>query len=76
MVKDASGKMVGNKELLPYACLGVACAGLLYLVVAALVKIVGVNKVMKLFPSVSVLHRLLLQTAKQTGGSPSLLSVL
>lgn len=52
MVKDASGKMVGNKELLPYACLGVACAGLLYLVVAALVKIVGVNKVMKLFPSV------------------------
>lgn len=52
MVKDASGKMVGNKELLPYACLGVACAGLLYLVVAALVKIVGVNKVMKLFPPV------------------------
>ena len=52
MVKDASGKMVGNKELLPYARLGVACAGLLYLVVAALVKIVGVNKVMKLFPPV------------------------
>lgn len=52
MVKDASGKMVGNKELLPYACLGVACAGLLYLIVAALVKIVGVNKVMKLFPPV------------------------
>ena len=52
MVKDASGNMVGNKELLPYACLGVACAGLLYLVVAALVKIVGVNKVMKLFPPV------------------------
>ena len=52
MVKDASGKMVRNKELLPYACLGVACAGLLYLVVAALVKIVGVNKVMKLFPPV------------------------
>lgn len=41
-----------NKEMLPYACLGVACAGLLYLVVAALVKIVGVNKVMKLFPPV------------------------
>lgn len=52
MVKDASGKMVGNKELLPYACLGVACAGLLYLIVAALIKIVGVNKVMKLFPPV------------------------
>ena len=42
----------GNKELLPYACLGVACAGLVYLIVAALIKIVGVNKVMKLFPPV------------------------
>lgn len=41
-----------NKEMLPYACLGVACAGLVYLVVSALVKIVGVNKVMKLFPPV------------------------
>ncbi len=48
MVADGSP----NKEMLPYACLGVACAGLLYLVVAALVKIVGVNKVMKLFPPV------------------------
>ncbi len=41
-----------NKEMLPYACLGVAFAGLVYLVVSALVKIVGVNKVMKLFPPV------------------------
>ncbi len=41
-----------NKEMLPYACLGVACAGLLYLVVSALIKIIGVNKVMKLFPPV------------------------
>jgi len=41
-----------NKEMLPYACLGVACAGLLYLVLAAIVKIVGVDKVMKLFPPV------------------------
>ncbi len=41
-----------NKEMLPYACLGVACAGLVYLVVSALVKIIGVNKVMKLFPPV------------------------
>lgn len=38
--------------MLPYACLGVACAGLVYLVVSALVKFVGVNKVMKLFPPV------------------------
>ncbi|WP_297129454.1 uracil-xanthine permease family protein [uncultured Eubacterium sp.] len=42
----------GNKEMLPYACLGVACAGLVYLIVAALIKAVGVNKVMKLFPPV------------------------
>lgn len=42
----------GEKELLPYACLGVVFAGLLYLVLAALVKIFGVNKVMKFFPPV------------------------
>ena len=42
----------GNKELLPYACLGVACAGLLYVIVAAFIRAVGVNKVMKLFPPV------------------------
>lgn len=41
-----------NKEMLPYACLGVVCAGLVYLVIAALIKIVGVNKIMKLFPPV------------------------
>ena len=42
----------GNKEMLPYACLGVACAGLLYVIVSFLIKVVGVNKVMKLFPPV------------------------
>ena len=41
-----------NKEMLPYACLGVAAAGLLYLVLAAVIKIVGIKKVMKLFPPV------------------------
>lgn len=41
-----------NKEMLPYACLGVACAGLVYLVLAALIKAVGINKIMKLFPPV------------------------
>lgn len=41
-----------NKEMLPYACLGVACAGLLYLVLAAIIKLVGIKKVMKLFPPV------------------------
>ncbi len=39
-------------ELLPYACLGVAAAGLVYLVLAALIKAIGVNKVMRFFPPV------------------------
>lgn len=41
-----------NSEMLPYACLGVACAGLVYLVLAAVIKIVGISKVMKLFPPI------------------------
>ena len=41
-----------NKEMLPYACLGVAAAGLVYLVFALLIKIVGITKVMKFFPPV------------------------
>ena len=39
-------------QLLPYACLGVACAGLVYLVLACLIKVVGVKKVMRFFPPV------------------------
>ncbi len=42
----------GEKELLPYACLGVACAGVLYLVLSALVKIFGAKKIMRFFPPV------------------------
>ncbi len=41
-----------NAQKLPYACLGVACAGLVYLVLAALIKLVGINKVMTFFPPV------------------------
>lgn len=41
-----------NEEMLPYACLGVACAGLVYLVLALLIKLVGVVKVMRFFPPV------------------------
>lgn len=41
-----------NKVMLPYACLGVACAGLVYLILALLIKVVGVNKVMRFFPPV------------------------
>lgn len=42
----------GEKELLPYACLGVACAGLVYLILAALIKVFGINKVMRFFPPI------------------------
>lgn len=42
----------GEKDLLPYACFGVACAGLLYLVLAALIKAFGTSKVMKYFPPI------------------------
>ncbi|MBQ8748081.1 MAG: uracil-xanthine permease [Clostridia bacterium] len=41
-----------NEQLLPYACLGVACAGLVYLVLALLIKLVGVQRVMRFFPPV------------------------
>lgn len=41
-----------NVEMLPYACLGVVFAGLLYLILALVIKLVGISKVMKLFPPV------------------------
>lgn len=41
-----------NTEMLPYACFGVACAGLLYLVMALLIKIFGAAKVMQFFPPI------------------------
>lgn len=39
-------------EKLPYACGGIVVAGLLYLVFAVIVKLVGVRKVMRLLPPV------------------------
>lgn len=42
----------GEAELLPYACFGVACSGLLYLLLAGLIKAFGINKVMKFFPPI------------------------
>lgn len=42
----------GDPKLLPYACFGVAMAGLLYLVIAALFKVFGAKKVMRYFPPV------------------------
>ena len=50
---DAPGVFnIPNTELLPYACFGVACAGLLYVVLAALFKVFGVSKVMRFFPPI------------------------
>ena len=42
----------GERELLPYACLGVFFAALLYLVIAGLIKAFGVQKVMQFFPPI------------------------
>lgn len=39
-------------QSLPYACIGVACAGFLYFVLAGLFKAFGTKKVMKFFPPV------------------------
>lgn len=51
-MSDAAGNAVSNKELLPYACFGVACAGLLYLLLALLIKVFGTGKVMRFFPPI------------------------
>lgn len=42
----------GEKELLPYACAGVAAASLLYFVLAGLIRIFSVERVMKFFPPI------------------------
>ena len=39
-------------QALPYACIGVCCAGLLYFVLAGLIKAFGIKKVMRFFPPV------------------------
>ena len=48
----ADGSFMSNAQLLPYACLGVACAGLVYLILAGLFRLYGINKVMRFFPPV------------------------
>lgn len=48
---EGAGGMT-QQQLLPYACLGVACAGLVYLVLAAVIRAVGTSKVMRYFPPV------------------------
>ncbi len=49
---DASGNAIYNNDLLIYACFGVACAGLMYVILSALFKAFGVKKVMKFFPPI------------------------
>lgn len=50
---DANGELtVPNAEMLPYACGGVVFAGLLYFVVAMLIRVFGVGRIMRLFPPV------------------------
>lgn len=48
MLEDGSS----NVEMIPYACFGVACAGLLYLVMAGLIKLFSARKIMKFFPPI------------------------
>ena len=54
----AMGLQSGLNEALAldYACIGVFCAGLFYLVVASLIKIYGIEKIMKFFPPVVTGH--------------------
>lgn len=42
----------GERELLPYACVGVVAAGLLYVVLSLLIKLFGQKKVMRFFPPI------------------------
>ncbi len=49
---DASGNAMDNSGLLPYACFGVACAGLVYLLLSLLIRLFGTGKVMRFFPPI------------------------
>ena len=51
-MQDAMGNAVDNAALLPYACAGVAVAGLVYLLLAGLFKAFGAKKVMRFFPPI------------------------
>ncbi len=51
-VKALAPEGADPNTMLPYACLGVACAGLIYFILAAIVKAIGIEKVMRFFPPV------------------------
>ena len=53
MLPDANGNAtVANTDMLPYACFGVACAGLMYVLLSALFKVFGTRTVMRYFPPI------------------------
>ncbi len=53
LLADAEGnQVIPNVEMIPYACFGVACAGLVYLALAALIKVFGTGRVMRFFPPI------------------------
>ena len=52
MLTDSAGNLTANLEMLPYASGGVVFAGLLYLLMSALITVFGVRKIMRLFPPV------------------------
>ena len=52
MIADGDGTLTANTQLLPYACFGVALAGLMYVILSALFKVFGTKKVMRFFPPI------------------------
>ncbi len=52
VVELGAAESMSQTEALTYACVGVFCAGLLYFVLAALIKAYGVQKTMRFFPPV------------------------
>ena len=49
---DSSSGVPVNSDLLVYACFGVACTGIMYVILSVLFKAYGVKKVMKFFPPI------------------------
>ena len=52
VVEIGAAQGLDKAASLPYACIGVFCAGLMYLILAGFIKIFGVKKVMRFFPPV------------------------
>ncbi len=53
MLLDENGAAtIPNVEMLPYACGGIVCAGVVYILMAGLIKVFGIQKVMRFFPPI------------------------